>query len=259
MAGHRCFSRAVVQSARFLKMPLTTQALYFQLGIDADDDGIVEAFPVIRMVGAAEDDLRVLVTRGFVRILDEDLLTYITDWNENNSIRKDRYHSSVHHDLLVQILSGGDQVATKWQPNDSQTETNGKPKLSKDKSSEDKKREVIAPPRKEKEVGLREGNEENRVISPSAPQGRDVQQPDGHCAGGGGVFSEEFKEFLKLFPEATPGGSKMIAWDQWQDLNPDKAQEHELGEQAMALLRDRPELLPSYILGQYAARKKEKR
>lgn len=118
--------------------------------------------------------------------------------------------------------------------------------------------ETITPPRKEKEVGLREGNEENRVLPPSVPQGGDVQQPDGHCAGGG-VFSEGFKGFLKIFPEATPVGSKMIAWAQWQDLSPDKAQEHEIGEQTAALLGDRPELLPSYILGQYVARKKEKR
>ena len=32
-----------MESARFLKMPASTQCLYFHLGLNADDDGIVEA------------------------------------------------------------------------------------------------------------------------------------------------------------------------------------------------------------------------
>lgn len=32
-------------------MPLTSQALYFHLEAHADDDGIVEAYPVIRSTG----------------------------------------------------------------------------------------------------------------------------------------------------------------------------------------------------------------
>ena len=46
----------------------------------------------LRMTGATEDDLNVLVIKGFVRLLNEDLVAYITDWQANNQIRKDRYH-----------------------------------------------------------------------------------------------------------------------------------------------------------------------
>ena len=58
------FARSVIGSARFLRMPQTSRLLYYDLGMAADDDGIVEAYTVLRMTGAAEDDLRVLASRG---------------------------------------------------------------------------------------------------------------------------------------------------------------------------------------------------
>ena len=90
MAERRMFAKAVIGSARFLRMPSTSRLLYYDLGMQADDDGIVEAFSVMRTTGATEDDLRVLATKGFVRVLNEDFVTYISDWNRNNYIQKDR-------------------------------------------------------------------------------------------------------------------------------------------------------------------------
>ena len=104
MASRRMFSNAIINSARFLRMPISCQALYFHLGMRADDDGIVEAFPVIRCTGCTEDDLRVLVSKGFCTVLNEDLVTYITDWTENNRIRQDRKVDSRYKDLLIQLL-----------------------------------------------------------------------------------------------------------------------------------------------------------
>ena len=83
MAERRMFSKSVVSSARFLRMPQTSRLLYYDLGMAADDDGVVEAFTVIRTTGAAEDDLRVLVAKGFITVLNEDLVSYITDWRIN--------------------------------------------------------------------------------------------------------------------------------------------------------------------------------
>lgn len=103
MASRRMFSLRIINSARFLKMPVSSQALYFHLGMRADDDGIVEAFTTMRSVGCTEDDLRVLVAKGFVQVLNEDLITYITDWNENNKIRPDRKIDSIYQDLLLKI------------------------------------------------------------------------------------------------------------------------------------------------------------
>lgn len=103
MAERRMFSKKVVRSSRFLKMPVSSRELYWQLGIEADDDGIVEAFTVMRTVGATEDDLKVLVSKRFVQVLNEDLVTYILDWNENNKLRADRKVDSIYKDLLIQL------------------------------------------------------------------------------------------------------------------------------------------------------------
>lgn len=104
MAQRRMFSIRVISSARFLKMPLSSQALYFQLGMHADDDGVVEAFTVMRQVGALEDDLNILIGKGFVIVLNDDLVSYITDWNESNYIRADRKINSIYQPLLLKIL-----------------------------------------------------------------------------------------------------------------------------------------------------------
>lgn len=100
MAERRMFSKTVVNSARFLRMAQSSRLLYYDLGMAADDDGFVEAFTVIRTTGAAETDLKALEEKGFIRVLNEDLVSYITDWKRNNLIRSDRYHESIYCELL---------------------------------------------------------------------------------------------------------------------------------------------------------------
>lgn len=106
MAERRMFAKAVVESAKFLKMPATSQCLYFHLGMHADDDGVVEAYPIMNMVKANEDDLRVLVTKEFVSILNEDMVSYIRDWQVNNKLRSDRKSNSRYRDLLLKVEPG---------------------------------------------------------------------------------------------------------------------------------------------------------
>lgn len=103
MGDRRMISRTVVDSARFLKMPATSQNLYFHLVVNADDDGIVEAYRVMAMCKAHEDDLRVLVGKQFVQILNEDLVTYIIHWRQMNVLRADRKTDSIYKDLLLQV------------------------------------------------------------------------------------------------------------------------------------------------------------
>lgn len=103
MAERRMFSKSIVSSARFLRMPQSSRLLYYDLGMAADDDGIVEAFTVIRTTGAAEDDLRVLAAKGFITVLNDDLVSFIRDWGINNQLRKDRYHPSLYAELLVKL------------------------------------------------------------------------------------------------------------------------------------------------------------
>lgn len=102
MAERRMFAKAIIGSARFLRMPATSRLLYYDLGMEADDDGCVEAFAVMRKTGANDDDLRVLVSKGFVKVLNEDLVSLILDWKTNNYIQKDRYHPSIYAKLIDQ-------------------------------------------------------------------------------------------------------------------------------------------------------------
>lgn len=119
MAERRMFSKSVIGSARFLRMPPSSRLLYYDLGMAADDDGVVEAFSVMRMTGAVEDDLKVLVSKGFITVLNEDLVAYIEDWSKNNQIRKDRYQPSIYQNLLVQI-GAVNQLETVGQPDGNQ-------------------------------------------------------------------------------------------------------------------------------------------
>lgn len=93
MSQRRMFNKSITNSSAFLKMPISSRLLYYDLGMNADDDGFVEHFMVLRMTGATQQDLGVLELNGLVKIFDENVL-WIKDWKENNYIRNDRYTPS---------------------------------------------------------------------------------------------------------------------------------------------------------------------
>lgn len=86
MATKRMFSKGVIRTDRFLDMPLSTQALYFHLGLDADVKGFVSPRGVMRLLGASHDDLSVLITKGFVVPFESGVIL-VTHWNINNNVR----------------------------------------------------------------------------------------------------------------------------------------------------------------------------
>lgn len=122
MAARRMFAKSVVQSARFLQMPVSSRLLYYDLGMAADDDGVVEAFTVMRMTAASTDDLRILVSKGFIEVLNNELVVLIKDWATNNQIRSDRYHESIYKDLIKRstttCLPLGTNLDTSGLPHD---------------------------------------------------------------------------------------------------------------------------------------------
>ena len=62
------------------------------------------------MTGAAEDDLKLLITKGFITLLNDELVCHIADWNLNNQIRKDRYKPSIYQDLLSASVNGNQRL-----------------------------------------------------------------------------------------------------------------------------------------------------
>lgn len=104
MAERRMFSKTVVDSDAFSEMPLTTQALYFRLGMQADDDGFVNNPKLIqRMIGASEDDLKLLLAKGFL-IAFESGVVVVTHWRIHNYIQKDRYKNTVYQEEWKQLI-----------------------------------------------------------------------------------------------------------------------------------------------------------
>lgn len=93
MANRRMFSRNTTSSSRFLKMPSTSRLLWYDLGMNADDDGYVEYYGVMKVTGASDQDLNVLAVNGLVKVFD-DMVLWITNWKENNYIRGDTYTES---------------------------------------------------------------------------------------------------------------------------------------------------------------------
>lgn len=143
------FSKVITESGRFLKMPPSSQALYFQLGMNADDDGVVEAFKVMKLTNSNDDDLKVLVSKNLIKILNEDLVSFVMDWSEHNLIRADRKIDSIYKDLLLKMVDEVDILEAKPRA-DTKKLTGGQPldvqmsaqdKISKDKISKDKERE----------------------------------------------------------------------------------------------------------------------
>lgn len=95
-------------------MPLSTQALYFHLGMLTDDDGVVEAFSVLRIINSNEDDLKLLACKGFITILNDDLVTFINDFRENNTnLRADRKIDSIYKELLIKVIPDVELLKSK--------------------------------------------------------------------------------------------------------------------------------------------------
>lgn len=67
MANRRMFSLDVVDTDRFLDMSASAQALYFHLGMRADDDGFVSSpRKIAKASNCGLDDLTLLAAKGFI-------------------------------------------------------------------------------------------------------------------------------------------------------------------------------------------------
>jgi len=99
MAQRRMFSKDVTNSDVFLDLPLSTQALYFHLGMNADDDWFVQPKAIMRLTQAKDDDLKLLMMKWFC-ISFVDSVIVITHWKQNNQLRNDRYKPTVYQNHM---------------------------------------------------------------------------------------------------------------------------------------------------------------
>lgn len=136
MAERRMFTKKITNSDAFIDMPLSTQALYFHLNMEADDDGFNSSPKKIqRMIGASDDDLKLLFAKNFV-IPFESGVVVIKHWKLHNYIQSDRYKETVYLEEKSLLETKENKAYTLMETNCIQNVYTGK--VSIDKNSIDK-------------------------------------------------------------------------------------------------------------------------
>lgn len=135
MAERRMFAKTITESDAFLDMPMSSQCLYFHLGMVADDDGFVNSPKKIqRMIGASEDDLKLLIAKRFLLPFESGVVV-IKHWKMNNFIRNDRYKPTVYQEEKALLTTNENGSYSLGIPNDNQRYTQvrlGKVSIGKD-------------------------------------------------------------------------------------------------------------------------------
>lgn len=114
MAEKRMFARSLIDSDAFLDMPLSAQALYFHLNMRADDDGFVNnPKRITDYVGAASDDLKLLLAKRFIIVFDDPGVIVIRHWRLHNTLRSDRYHPTNYQAELSRLCIAENKAYTE--------------------------------------------------------------------------------------------------------------------------------------------------
>lgn len=118
------FSKKITDTDKFLDMPLSTQALYFHLNMDGDDDGFVGNPKTIKKkIGANDNDLDLLVAKQFI-IPFESGVVVIKDWRIHNTLQNDRYKPTIYSDEKRQLETGCFQNVYSLEPQHNLTKHN---------------------------------------------------------------------------------------------------------------------------------------
>lgn len=104
MANKRMFTMKIVDTDAFLDMPLSTQCLYFHLNMRADDDGFIgNPKRIEKIIGANDDDLKLLIAKRFVILFDDGVIV-IKHWRMHNTLSRDRYIETSYTDEKKKLL-----------------------------------------------------------------------------------------------------------------------------------------------------------
>ena len=113
MAERRMFAKKIIDSDAFLDMPLSTQSLYFHLSMRADDEGFINNPKRIqRMIGASDDDCKLLIAKGFILVFETGVIV-IKHWKIHNYIQKDRFKPTICSEEKKEIVTEEDGTYTQ--------------------------------------------------------------------------------------------------------------------------------------------------
>lgn len=166
MAERRMFAKSIIDSDAFLDMPMSTQALYFHLSMRADDDGFLNnPKRVQRMIGATDDDLKLLIAKNFILTFESGVIV-IKHWKIHNYIRNDRYKPTNYQEEKALLSTKENGAYSLGIPNgyqlgyqmDTQVRL-GKDSIGKDNIKENnKKKNFVKPTIEEIENYINENN-----------------------------------------------------------------------------------------------------
>lgn len=102
MARKRMFDLEVINQDSFFDLPMDAKALYFLLGMEADDEGFISPKKVLRLYGGTEDSLRVLIAKNYIIPFSSGVIV-ITDWKRNNYLDRNKIKPTIYQDEKSQI------------------------------------------------------------------------------------------------------------------------------------------------------------
>lgn len=110
MANKRMFSLSVVDTDKFLEMPISARLLYYELGMRADDDGFVGNWKkILLFTGLKEDDLKILIMKKFILPFESGVIV-ISHWRLNNYLQKDRTKPTVYQEEFRKLKLDNNNV-----------------------------------------------------------------------------------------------------------------------------------------------------
>ena len=112
MAQKRMFSLSVVDTDKFLEMPVSARLLYYELGMRADDDGFVDNWKkILLFTGLKEDDMKILIAKDFIIPFESGIIV-IKHWRMNNYLQNDRIKATTHQNELKSLKLDENNVYT---------------------------------------------------------------------------------------------------------------------------------------------------
>lgn len=107
MARKRMFDNEIINQDSFLDLPMEAKALYFLLGMEADDEGFVSPKKVLRMHGGTEDSLKILILKNYLIPFPSGVVV-ITDWKRNNYLDKNKIKETIYLEEKSQLIYNKD-------------------------------------------------------------------------------------------------------------------------------------------------------
>jgi hypothetical protein len=142
LAEKRMMSKSIIETDKFMDMPMSAQCLYFHLLLRADDDGfIVSPKRTMRSIGCTDDDMKILIAKSYVLAFESGVIV-VKHWRIHNYVKRDRYkQSSIPESKLIMLDENREyqylepkrnQSGTSLEPKRNQSGTSLEPKRSKE-------------------------------------------------------------------------------------------------------------------------------